>query len=151
MNKVITRLNKMGARDPETGCLRWTGAKTTTGYGRQWDGNRVQQVHRLAYEFWVGPIPDGLEIDHVYERGCRHRDCYEPTHLEVVSHIENLRRRRWSDESNPGRPAGVLPPKCRKGHDFTPENTSYYTIKKTGGTGRTCKTCKAEQNRKRYQ
>lgn len=133
-------------RDEETGCLRWTAAKNPKGYGRQWDGNRVQQVHRLAYEAWVGPIPDGLEIDHL----CRTRDCIEPTHLEPVTHAENLDRRVWSG-APVGRPAGALPEECSKGHQYTPENTSYYNIKKTGGTGRKCKTCKAEQNRKRYQ
>jgi hypothetical protein len=145
MNKVITRLNKMGVRDTETGCLRWTGAKNPKGYGRQWDGNRVQQVHRLAYEAWVGPIPDGYEIDHVYERGCRHRDCYEPTHLEAVTHAENIGRRTgaWKIDNRKKREWNIT--HCPHGHEYTTENQHHYkyTYKGEPRVGIKCRTCRA--------
>lgn len=73
-------------------CLRWTGAHTPTGYGQLAVDGRRRSVHRLAYELAHGPIPDGCEIDHVTARGCRFRDCIEPTHLEAVSHAENVAR-----------------------------------------------------------
>jgi len=158
MSKVITRLNTKGVRDPETGCLRWTAAKTPTGYGRQWDGERVQQVHRLAYEAWVGPIPAGMEIDHVYERGCRYRDCYEPSHLEPVTHEENLARANrhgtphWSGTSRfKSHWSGASRAKshCHKGHEMTEENTRLYK-KSNGYVGRECRACKSAHNKSRY-
>lgn len=69
-----------------TGCWRWLGHCLSSGYGRV--GARGILAHRLAYEELVGPIPDGLEIDHL----CRNRGCVNPAHLEPVTHVENLRR-----------------------------------------------------------
>lgn len=92
MPDTAERLLARSERDQTTGCLRWTGALTHKGYGLMSVDNHVQQVHRIAYAVWVGPIPESLEIDHVHERGCRYRDCIEPTHLEPVTHGENVRR-----------------------------------------------------------
>lgn len=71
-------------------CLLWRGRLTYAGYGHISVRNDNCNVHRIAYELWVGPIPDGLEIDHL----CFVRHCLEPTHLEAVTHAENLRRAR---------------------------------------------------------
>lgn len=57
------------AEDAETGCWLWTAA-TTDGYGSFWLAGRQQAAHRVAYEMFVGLIPDGMTIDHVQERGC---------------------------------------------------------------------------------
>src|SRR3954467_1668548 len=74
-------------RDP-SGCLRWQGPHSPTGYGRL--GRRY--AHRVAWEREVGPIPNGLSVDHVRDRGCVWRDCVEVTHLEPITQAENLRR-----------------------------------------------------------
>ena len=80
-------------------CWIWTGACNSVGYGHmRWNGRHVF-VHRLAYELSVGPIPQGLEIDHVAERGCVSRACCNPAHLEPVTHAENVRRGRLTDLS----------------------------------------------------
>lgn len=50
-------------------------------------GRRVM-VHRVSYETFIGPIPKGLEIDHL----CRVKVCANPEHLEAVTHQENVRR-----------------------------------------------------------
>ena len=100
--------------DEETGCWRFTGT-LTTGYGRVSVGGRLFLVHRIAYELFVGPIPEGLQIDHVWDRGCRHRDCANPAHLEAVTLAENKRRGRQ----------GVLwtmPETCKYGHPLEGDN-----------------------------
>lgn len=72
----------------EGGCWLWTGTRNRGGYGdfRMPEGPR--RAHRLAYENLVGPIPEGLELDHL----CRVRNCVNPQHLEPVTRSENARR-----------------------------------------------------------
>lgn len=76
----------------DCGCWRWTGQKNRFGYGQltvNRDGkSRCLGAHRFSYEAHVGPIPEGLEIDHL----CRVRDCVNPEHLEPVTRAENVRR-----------------------------------------------------------
>jgi HNH endonuclease len=72
-------------------CWDWTGGITGNGYGYIYlDGRGTPRVaaHRVAYELLVGPIPPGLQIDHL----CRNRRCVNPLHLEVVTQTENVRR-----------------------------------------------------------
>lgn len=71
-----------------SGCVLWTGALATGGYGMSWNGHRSKRAHRYAYEMIVGDIPGGLELDHL----CRRRDCVNPGHLEPVTAAENKRR-----------------------------------------------------------
>lgn len=51
-------------------------------------------AHRVAYELAIGPIPEGLTIDHVKARGCTRVDCCNPAHLEAVTYAENQHRGR---------------------------------------------------------
>lgn len=68
------------------GCWLWTDAPNpVTGYGRMTWGTGYRLAHRLAYELAIGPIPDGLTIDHVKDRGCRNHHCVNPAHLEAVT------------------------------------------------------------------
>ncbi len=68
----------------DAGCWIWTGSRTVYGYGQMSDPRvgRPVHAHRLSYECFVGPIPDGHDIHHV----CRVRPCINPAHLEAVSH-----------------------------------------------------------------
>lgn len=76
------------AVNPGTGCWEWTAVRQPDGYGKaKWNG-RMVSVHRLGYQLLVGPIPEGLEIDHL----CRVRNCVNPSHMEPVTHAENVRR-----------------------------------------------------------
>jgi HNH endonuclease len=119
------------------GCWEWTAHIMPNGYGhlqmRRPDGRWGHQyAHRLAYELLVGPIPEGLTIDHL----CRNRRCVRPDHLEAVTLAENVRR-------------GIDPPRathCRRGHPFTPDNT------RTDKRGRrTCITCKRASSKADYR
>lgn len=66
----------------------WTGWSNDTGYPYVHFDRRDQPAYRVVYELLVGPIPDGLELDHL----CCIPRCVNPAHLEPVTHAENQRR-----------------------------------------------------------
>jgi hypothetical protein len=72
----------------ENGCWIWTGRTIRNGYGFLWRANRRFSTHRLSYELHVGPIPTGMDLDHL----CSNPPCCNPAHLEPVTHAENMRR-----------------------------------------------------------
>lgn len=115
----------------DDGCWEWTGQTNGRGYGVIWTmrHQNKEYVHRLSYEFVHGPIPAGLEIDHL----CRNRGCVNPAHLEAVTRRVNQLR----GYSVSGRNARKT--HCPKGHEFTPENTYFPP---TGG--RQCVQCRRE-------
>jgi hypothetical protein len=84
--------------DPETGCLRWQGPNGSpedrTGYGyiSGTKGHPTRRAHNIAWERVHGPVPPGLILDHVWDRGCRWKDCVNVEHLEPVTFSENSRR-----------------------------------------------------------
>lgn len=94
-------------------CWLWKGAKDRYGYGlfhvgSRKDGTRRKVLaHRFAYELMVGPIPDGLEIDHKF----RNRACQNPTHMELVTGAENSRRGAWATKTH-----------CPQGHPYSGDN-----------------------------
>jgi hypothetical protein len=127
----------------ESGCWEFQGSRTPTGYGVAWDGTKHTSAHRVSYELLVGPIPDGLEIDH----NCRNRACCNPAHLEPVTHLENLRRRPRSSQRHPGNTTNHPSRRkthCIRGHEFSTENTITYT-----GGKRQCRTCHTEAQKRR--
>ena len=86
---VARRFWSKADRTDPSGCWLWTAAvDEQTGYGRLGIGTRSVAAHRIAFELFVGPIPDGMVIDHL----CRVRRCVNPDHLEAVSQRENLLR-----------------------------------------------------------
>lgn len=95
---------------------------------------RSKKAHRYAYEQMVGPIPNGLVLDHL----CRNRWCCNPAHVEPVTQAENvLRGEGWA-------PRFKAQTHCHRGHEFTPENTHH------GKRGRSCRACGAIRARLRY-
>lgn len=94
-------------------CWLWKLSRNPLGYGKIKFENRSQPAHRVVYELAVGPIPDGLELDHL----CRVRHCVNPAHLEPVTPLENMRR-----SLNPNMRAH-LADTCVQGHPVSDENT----------------------------
>jgi hypothetical protein len=74
----------------ETPCWIWQRALNSAGYGVRWRDGKLRLAHRDLYEQEVGVIPPGLELDHL----CEVTACVRPSHMEPVTHAENLRRGR---------------------------------------------------------
>lgn len=72
----------------EYGCWIWKGYLQPNGYGKAFDGKKVRMAHVVVWEAANGPVPDGLDLDHL----CRNRACVRPDHLEPVTRAVNLRR-----------------------------------------------------------
>lgn len=113
-------------------CWCWLAAENGAGYGIfRLDGRNVR-AHRWAYEALVGPIPKGLQLDHL----CRVRHCVNPAHLEPVTSRQNSER---------GLPGGRTWRKnithCPSGHEYSPENTRVYY------GSRVCLACRRERSR----
>jgi hypothetical protein len=119
-------------------CWEWQAAKDTKGYGVFNLRGVLVRAHRFAYETLMGPVPEGLELDHL----CRNRICVFPGHLEPVTHRVNHAR---GDASIRRSITAAQQTHCKRNHAFTRENT--YRDKKTGA--RTCRTCHKERERKR--
>jgi len=79
--------SKVYDTQPET-CWLWVGGSTPAGYGVIWYKTRQVYAHRLSYEWAYGPIPKGLQVDHL----CFTPSCINPEHLETVTDSENKRR-----------------------------------------------------------
>ena len=106
-------------------------------------GSTTRLAHRISYIHYIGPIPDGLTIDHL----CRVRPCCNPSHMEPVTQAENTRRgmhpsglSHWNGRKK----------SCKHGHPFTPENTIYSRQRNgTSGPMRMCRECAREYQRNR--
>lgn len=85
---IEDKLDAMTFIDPNTGCFIWMGHCDKKGYGRVYHNGQSRLVHRLAYEFEVGPVPEGLDLDHL----CGLERCRSIDHLEPVTPAENNRR-----------------------------------------------------------
>lgn len=112
--------------EDSNGCWLWQGW-TRRGYGATSDSGRKVSAHRASYEFFVGPIPEGLHLDHL----CRVTQCVNPAHLEPVTPAENVRRSPFYTGARTA---------CPYGHPYDAENTIVRPA------GRWCRRCRDINN-----
>lgn len=116
--------------DRETGCILWTGPVNRGGYGKLSINGRARTAHQAMYEMFIGPIPGGMQLDHL----CRVRRCANPAHLEAVTSQVNTLR----GDTIPA--AHAHKTHCAKGHAYTSENTYIYPH----DGSRACRICRAQ-------
>ncbi len=128
--------------DSATGCwLARRGVdKKHTGYASVWFQGRNHLAHRLSYQVNVGPIPEGLQLDHL----CRRRECFNPEHLEPVTARENILRSPIAVAT-----LNAAKTHCPQGHEYTPENV-YDVPASSPGRGRQCKACGRACAKRKY-
>jgi hypothetical protein len=129
-----TALERWESKVDKTGdCWLWTGGLDRYGYGKFYLQYRTLIAHRVGYEFLVGPIRDGDELDHTCHKrdsgcipsSCMHRRCVNPDHLEPLTRADHVLRTAEGGT------------RCRHGHRYTEENTYW----RSNGR-RECRTCR---------
>lgn len=143
----IARFESRIQRGP--GCHLFAGWDNGVGYQKVRWGGRVRYAHHVALIIAGIEIPEGMEVDHL----CKNHACVRVDHLEVVTHLENVRRGS-SGEAQRRRHQKVT--HCPQGHPYDEENTRY--VKQQGGRyiARQCKECsragtRAWRERKRQE
>lgn len=138
---IHRRKDNYGAIDPsrkrgytiqDCGCWEYDGFLDKDGYPllciyREDKTTTTSYVYRYYFEKWVRTIPNGMEMDHL----CYNRKCINPSHLQPVTHAENVRRARIQNE---------IHLYCKNGHKR--EEVGTYTYLRNGKERRTCKACR---------
>jgi HNH endonuclease len=134
MKSILERFEEKYIVHPETGCWLWAASLFPKGYP-SFNGVRG---HRWSYEYFIGKIPKGLQLDHL----CKVKNCVNPKHLEPVTNLENNRRSELTLAGKNRRKTH-----CPKGHEYTSDNIY---IRPSREIDRQCRKCMIEATRK-YQ
>lgn len=119
ISTISERLERLSQSEPMTGCRLWLGATSGSNgkYGHLKIAGRYVKAHRASYEAHVGPIPEGMEIDH----RCNQTLCIEPAHLRPMTGYENTLR-------SGGIVAQRMRAKAKAMWHLTTENGSIYEV-----------------------
>ena len=129
MATVQERFEEKYIPEPNSGCWLWTASVDGKGYGHMRANGKTVGAHRIAHELYKGPIPDGLEIDHL----CRVPSCVNPDHLEAVTRSVNAKRGTQGEHTAAKMLAKTH---CPRGHPYSGNNL------KIGSKGeRRCRIC----------
>lgn len=126
--RLLRRTTEVG------GCWLWQGGLKENGYGAFGVEGKKVHVHRWSYAQFVGPIPEGYEVDHL----CRVRNCINPAHLEAVTLAEN-RARRVAAHTH-----------CPRGHSLSGDNVRPQRDRQ-GYVTRVCRICERSRKREGYR
>lgn len=107
---LAERLEYWSTPEPNTGCILWAATVDPGGYGQISVRGRGCLAHRVAWELERGPIPPGLELDHL----CRVHSCINVQHMELVPHRENVLRGVGPSARN------ARSQTCIRGHQYQP-------------------------------
>lgn len=121
LSRFWSKISRAGSDE----CWPWLRSKSK-GYGRFWLDGGLKSAHILSYELLVGPVPDGLVLDHT----CRNRACVNPAHLRPVTRLINVHENSdavcfWKGQQT----------HCIRGHELSGNNL------KIKGNGRNCREC----------
>lgn len=123
--------------EPNSGCWLWGASLDRKGYGQiMLHRNDLRRAHRVVYEAFKGPVPAGLDLDHL----CRVRSCVNPDHLEPVTRAVNLNR------GIKNRAALHAKTHCPNGHEYTADNTRWYHPPSKKYAHRQCLFCLADNH-----
>ena len=147
LNRVELNVALPGTTPGLEGCWFWTGPPNSSGYGVLSVGDRKREVHKWAYEELVGPVPDGLVVDHLCHDpstcangvACLHRRCTNPDHMELVTSSENTRR---------GRNNRLAETTCKNGH---PWDDFFWETQKKKYRVRRCRHCRRAMLQRRQE
>lgn len=127
--------------DPDTGCWFWAASLDGRGYGQfVIKRGKIVRAHRLSYEIFVGPIPEGLDLDHL----CREPRCVNPDHLEPVTRAENVRRGLSVTKR---KHQALSLTHCPNGHEYAIHGTTYFH-KSRNRSSRKCTACERDRLRR---
>lgn len=146
MARMISRTDT--TTDPD-GCWYLITPRTYLGYGNFTLNGKNMGAHRASYKIFCGDTTPGMDVDHICHTRencdggptCRHRLCVRPSHLQLITHHENVLRGHATVTKRPKKDV------CFRGHEYTEANTYTWFNNKLNRETRGCKACRAHAQR----